>query len=85
MLASAGEVLWRVPIDGAAPTKLATLPGRPLQMIQCDDQGRIFVPDISPMFDMLALRSRRFEPALMLVSPDGGAAQALLAQAPTPT
>lgn len=81
VLASAGEVLWRVALDGGTPTSLATMPGRSLEMIQCDAAGRIFVADISPMFDMLALRSRRFDPAVIMLAPDAGAAVPLKAPA----
>jgi hypothetical protein len=81
VLASAGEVLWRASLDGGAPTALATWPGRSLEMIQCDAQRRIFVADISPMFDMLALRPRRFDPAVLLLTPDAGAPVALEAPA----
>jgi sugar lactone lactonase YvrE len=81
VLASAGEVLWRASLDGGAPTSFASLPGRSLEMIQCDAAGRIFVADISPMFDMLALRPRRFDPAVMMLAPDAGAAVALKAPA----
>jgi hypothetical protein len=76
VLASAGEVLWRLPGATGPAEKLATLPGRSLESIVCDARGRVFVADISPMWSLMALRQPMFGPALMLIEP-GAAARAL--------
>ncbi|HEX6245124.1 MAG TPA: SMP-30/gluconolactonase/LRE family protein [Polyangiales bacterium] len=80
VLASAGEVLWRVPPQrGTPPERLATWEGRSLESIVCDAKGRIFVADISPMFALFSLQEPRFPPALMLLEAGAKEPRALVA------
>jgi sugar lactone lactonase YvrE len=58
-------------LDGGVPTRFATLPGRSLESIACDRDGRIFVADISAMFDLLALREPRLPPAVLMLDAHG--------------
>jgi len=71
VLAGAGEQLWRIPLDGRAPEPFATLPGRSLEGIVCDDQGRIFVADISAFAALLSGAPPALEPAVLMLEGDG--------------
>ncbi len=71
VFAGAGEQLWRIPLDGSAPELFATLKGRSLEGIVCDDQGRIFVADISAFFALVNGTPPPLPPAVLMLQGDG--------------
>jgi sugar lactone lactonase YvrE len=71
VFAGAGELLWRIPLDGRAPEPFATLPGRSLEGIVCDDRGRIFVADISAFAALLSGAEPAMPPAVLMLEGDG--------------
>jgi sugar lactone lactonase YvrE len=71
VFAGAGEQLWRIPLDGKAPEPFATLPGRSLEGIVCDDRGRIFVADISALAALVSGAPPALPPAVLMLEGDG--------------
>jgi sugar lactone lactonase YvrE len=82
VFAGAEEVLWRIPLDGGAPERFATLTGRSLESIVCDAQGRIFVADISATGAWLTLQEPAFPPAIVLLEGKDRPPQAIVANLP---
>lgn len=71
IFAGAVEKLWRIPLDGAEPELFATLPGRSLEGIVCDDRGRIFVADIAAVEAFLNGTEPPLPPAVLMLNGDG--------------
>jgi sugar lactone lactonase YvrE len=67
VFAGAGEVLWRIPLDGSAPERFTTLPGRSLESIACDADGRIFVADIAASVAYFLGQTPEKPPAVVMV------------------
>jgi sugar lactone lactonase YvrE len=83
VFAGAAEKLWRIPLDGAPPELFATLPGRALEGIVCDDRGRIFVADISALAAVLTGAQPALPPAVLMLEGDGsGSAVPLVLEDP---